>query len=173
MKPVILRWKPLPICMDYEVSNDGRIRRVTGGRGAVPGRILKYTLYEDGHRWYSIQINGKAFCLTGARAVCLAFIGPPPTPKHEAVHNDGDPGNDKTYNVRWATHRENMQDAMRHGTFRLGAIGAKMRGPITPQFRQKMRNLALSRITPQFRRKMSDLALSRKRNADGTFCSRT
>lgn len=38
--------------------------------------------------------------------VLRAFVGPPPTPKHRALHLDCDSRNDALSNLRWATPRE-------------------------------------------------------------------
>jgi hypothetical protein len=46
----------------------------------------------------------------------FAFIGPPPTTKHEVRHLDGNPGNNALSNLCWGTHTENMQDKSLHGT---------------------------------------------------------
>ena len=51
-----------------------------------------------------------------ARLVLTAFVGPPPTDKHEAAHWDGNPDNNKLSNLRWATGTENNLDKHRHGT---------------------------------------------------------
>lgn len=48
-----------------------------------------------------------------------AFIGPRPPGAH-GCHNDGDKLNNTLGNLRWDTRSGNMQDAIRHGTFRTG-----------------------------------------------------
>lgn len=49
----------------------------------------------------------------------------------ECLHDDGDPENNYIGNLRWGTHKENVQDSMRHGTFNLmigeNHIHAKLR----------------------------------------------
>ena len=50
--------------------------------------------------------------------VCEIVHGLPPTPKHEVAHSCGK-GHEGCVNprhLRWATHTENMADAIRHGT---------------------------------------------------------
>lgn len=49
------------------------------------------------------------------RLVCEAFHGPQPTKYHEVAHWDGDRLNNAPSNVRWATHKENEADKIRHG----------------------------------------------------------
>jgi hypothetical protein len=50
------------------------------------------------------------------RLVALAFLGEPPSDRHEVAHNDGDPKNNHVSNLRWATHAENQADIRKHGT---------------------------------------------------------
>jgi DNA-binding CsgD family transcriptional regulator len=49
------------------------------------------------------------------RAVLLAHVGLPPTPRHECCHGDGDPWNNDPSNLRWGTRKENIDDRERHG----------------------------------------------------------
>ena len=51
-----------------------------------------------------------------SRLMLAAFVGPPPSPDHEAAHNDGNPRNNVLGNLRWATPAENASDKERHGT---------------------------------------------------------
>lgn len=55
-------------------------------------------------------------CRIAHRLVALAFLGAPPTPKHQAAHRDGDRRNNRADNLRWATCRENHADRRAHGT---------------------------------------------------------
>lgn len=54
-----------------------------------------------------------------------AFVGPPPSPIHQAAHNDGNPHNDILSNLRWATPKENCADRVLHGTLRYGTRHAR------------------------------------------------
>jgi hypothetical protein len=47
-----------------------------------------------------------------AQLVCAAFHGPKPFAKAEALHGDGNCLNDRPGNLRWGTHKENMEDMM-------------------------------------------------------------
>nr|WP_306422646.1 HNH endonuclease [Paenarthrobacter aurescens] len=48
--------------------------------------------------------------------VCEAFHGPRP-PGQEAAHFDGNPANNRSDNLRWATRLDNENDKKRHGTY--------------------------------------------------------
>lgn len=114
-RPTIIEWKLLP-GYPYEVSNCGQIRRSEGGPGAQVGRLLSPGHPLSGYVTYCGSKDGKYFWLTANRAVALAFLGPPPTPQHEAAHNDGNKSNNWVGNIRWATPKENTADSIRHGT---------------------------------------------------------
>lgn len=43
------------------------------------------------------------------RLICIAFNGPPPTPKHEVGHHDDDRANNVPSNLYWTTRAENMK----------------------------------------------------------------
>lgn len=75
----------------------------------IPG----YEKYQaSSGKWVSVHVHV---------AVCLAFKGPRPTPKHEVAHRDGNRTNNRPRNLRWATHTENGADTRRHGRTRPGS----------------------------------------------------
>lgn len=57
------------------------------------------------------------------RRLCEEVHGEPPTPDHEAAHscNRGKFGCVTQGHLRWATHKENMDDKLIHGTHNRGA----------------------------------------------------
>ena len=56
------------------------------------------------------------------RLACEAIHGSPPTPEHEAAHScgKGHKGCCNPRHVRWATHAENHEDRLLHGTHNRG-----------------------------------------------------
>lgn len=98
---------------DYRVSSHGR---VIGPSGKI------FVRRPTGKGYFQIEISasrsptGKPFRTGVHRIVALAFLGPPPTPKHEVAHGDGNPSNNNINNLRWATRKENKADSIRHGT---------------------------------------------------------
>lgn len=114
------RWLPvaMPGYQDfYDVSDYGRVR--SRRRNMI--RVLRPHILHDGYhnvaltRPVSIR---KDFGIH--RLVATAFIGPPPTDKHDVAHNDGVPNNNHVSNLRWATRKENMADMALHGTILQG-----------------------------------------------------
>lgn len=104
-------WLPIPGWPSYEASSLGRIRR----RGANTSEPRKPYAGKWGHLWLCMRDGGRRRCVSVHRLVALAFHGLPPSPRHEAAHNDGDATNNRPENVRWATRSENERDKVRHG----------------------------------------------------------
>lgn len=79
-----------------------------------------------------------------ARYVCEVVNGPPPSPEHETAHSCGK-GHEGCVNpnhLRWATHQENMQDAIVHGTARRG--GRAKNSKFSPADIERIRLLSKS-----------------------------
>lgn len=112
---IIEQWRPIAEAPSYEVSNFGRIARVRGGQGARP-LIRKQDLETTGYYRVRVSENGRMIKLNVHRLVAKAFLGPPPTEKHQVAHYDNDKLNNHVSNLRWATCAENMRDKQRHGT---------------------------------------------------------
>lgn len=114
-------WKPVVGFENvYEVSDQGRVKRVKAGRGAVVGRILSMTRvnkkgyptvflhkHEDG-----VQTR-KAF--TTHLVVASAFLHPKPSEKHQINHKDGVKTNNALDNLEWVTNDENMAHSWDNG----------------------------------------------------------
>lgn len=56
------------------------------------------------------------------RFILGAFYGACPNNK-EGCHNNGKPKDNRLVNLRWDTHKANVHDSMRHGTFRPNRVG--------------------------------------------------
>jgi HNH endonuclease len=66
--------------------------------------------------------SGKAIRAAAHRLVAFAFLGEPPSPKHEVAHNDGVPWHNHYTNLRWDTPRGNYCDRYIHGTHQFGEL---------------------------------------------------
>lgn len=99
----------------YDVSSHGRVRSLKWGKT----RIRKVSRHEsDGHRFLMLSKGSCRRQFVVARLVLLAFVGPPPSPKHVACHDKGGNRNDYLWRLRWDTVAENNRDTVRHGTYR-------------------------------------------------------
>lgn len=109
-------WRVVPGYPDYEVSNFGQVRRLTASRRSRAGIVLKQTLMKGKYFQVTLWKGGKCKGFRINRLVAMVFIGPAPSPKHEAAHNDGNSHNNHWTNLRWATKLENEADKLIHGT---------------------------------------------------------
>lgn len=99
---------------DYRVGNDGSVyshKRGNEWRKLKPG-IEKAGSYRAVHLVSLDNKSRKTFKVH--RLVLEAFVGPCP-PGKEALHGDGNPGNNRLDNLRWGTRIENAADRVRHG----------------------------------------------------------
>jgi hypothetical protein len=113
-----VEWRPVPGFPSYEVSERGDVRRAVAFRHYSAGMSLKQRPHrESGHLIVALSRDGKRHDVFVHRLVALAFLGPPPSERHEVAHGDGRPTNNHWTNLRWATHAENMLDKRVHGTY--------------------------------------------------------
>lgn len=114
-------WKKVPDFPKYEVSSLGRVRRCVGGTSTYAGKILKPKMHRFGYPRVTLRENNVPRDFEVSRLMALVFLGKPPTSKHQAAHNDGNPKNNVLGNIRWATPKENNADKFRHGTAPIGS----------------------------------------------------
>lgn len=101
----------------YEVSRNGRVRRVGGASGAIIGRELRPILARDGHYQVLLYQGGhhtrrRVYVHT---LILEAFVGPRPTPKSMCNHIDGCKTNNAAENLEWVTASENIRHAYQTG----------------------------------------------------------
>lgn len=141
------RWQPIPGC-DYEASTCGRIRRVTGGQGAIAGRVLAGMRTNNGYRTVQITKGGVRKTRHIHRLVAEAFHGPCPKGYH-VNHKDGVKSNNRPDNLEYVSRSENMQHAYETGLNPLGSdrpnskltaddVRAIRRAPKYPRYQQDL-----------------------------------
>lgn len=110
-------WKPCPYLF-YEVSDKGQVR----SRYSGDWKILTPILHKAGHLYVNLYTGKKKFDHVGVHVlVCQVFHGPKPEGKELVAHRNGDPADNRAENVYWATYKENLEDARRHGTLKCRA----------------------------------------------------
>lgn len=109
-------WVPAYAWPEYAVSSKGRVKRVAGGRGTRAGHVLKQRINRDGYACVTLYRHNKKKGFLVNRLVCAAFYGAPPDGDYHAAHADGDRGNNRVSNLRWASRSENEADKEAHGT---------------------------------------------------------
>lgn len=102
----------------YEVSNLGRVRRLTGGRNTKAGKILKPQNNSRGYFTVRLGSNRQdSRDYTIHALVATAFIGPRPA-GYDVDHRDGVRINNAAVNLEWVTRAENIRRAyQRHGVW--------------------------------------------------------
>lgn len=120
-------WRDTHVGLGYQVSSYGRLRSrwVKGGCPPVPRlgttwTILKGSKHRLGYTQVYIRCKHRLERWWVHRLVAWAFLGPPPFPKAEVRHLNGDPQNNTYTNLAWGTHNENQKDIIRHGTAQCG-----------------------------------------------------
>ena len=95
-------WKPVVGFESvYEVSDQGRVRR-------VGGRILKHCPGSNGYCQYTLTSKGKRVITTGHQMVAAAFLGPPP-PGYQVNHKNGDKQDTRLENLEYVTSGDNTR----------------------------------------------------------------
>jgi hypothetical protein len=113
----------------YEVSSSGLVRK-------VHGLLLAASPDSRGYPKVWLIRNGKGFCPKVHRLVAAAFLGPCPEGK-ETNHKDGEKRNNRSENLEYVTHKENVAHSIRHGLYRLGS--SRNNSVLTEALVRKMR----------------------------------
>lgn len=113
-------WRPAVGYPDYEVSDIGRVRRATPGRGTFPGRVLGQRLSTTGYPTVMVVCpDGKARPRKVHQLVADAFVRV--RAAGEVVnHLDGSKTNNAAHNLEVTDRAGNLAHAMRHGLIRTG-----------------------------------------------------
>lgn len=110
----------------YQVSNMGRVRsydKIDSMGRYVKGRLLSLTPDKDGYLHASLSKNGNNKKYKVHRLVCKAFI-PNPENKSEIDHINGDKTDNRVENLKWCTHKENMNNPLTLDIFKY-RVGVK------------------------------------------------
>ena len=72
----------------------------------------------SGYWVINLRVNGKVRCRCVSELVLTTFVGPRPSPTHDAAHLNGDRNVNRLDNLSWATKKENAAHKRLHGTHR-------------------------------------------------------
>jgi hypothetical protein len=98
----------------YEVSSEGRVRRVKGGRGAVLGRILRAGIGSHGYLAVLLYHPGGSTMFTVHRLVAEAFL-PPIAGRTHVNHMNGVKTDNRLDNLEWSNKSLNGIHALQTG----------------------------------------------------------
>ena len=107
-------WKTIPGFSDYEISDQGRLRRIRRVRTSGP-RVLAGCI--GSHGYIQTNLVGDGGVSVGARLhhlVLISFVGQPGKGQH-CRHLNGDPADNRLENICWGSAKENAADKVRHG----------------------------------------------------------
>ncbi|WP_194165350.1 HNH endonuclease [Deinococcus terrestris] len=122
------QWRGIPGFSRYAVSDCGGVmslsRTTRANKTGVwlrPSKRLKLQVSPDGYdKVCLLGDDGKRAKVTVSRLMLLAFVGPPPSARHQAAHLDGNPRRNTLDNLAWKTPKENCADKVAHGTHLFG-----------------------------------------------------
>lgn len=124
-------WKSIPNYEEYEVSNLGRVKRLSydknvcnGGKQRCDERILKPQKRKRGYQAVVLSKSGEAKSFLVHRLVAEVFI-PNPNNYPQVNHKDENPSNNKVTNLEWCTQRYNSN----YGTLKY-RISAKLKNGV-------------------------------------------
>lgn len=117
-----LRFAEISELPGYRFGSDGSVWSSINNRwsGSVAWRQLKPWEAASGHLCVGLKTTyGKKLKSGVHRLILKAFVGPAPTGK-ECAHANGIPWDNRIGNLRWATHAENIREAVVHGVMPRG-----------------------------------------------------
>lgn len=113
-------WRILREFPDYEISNDGRLRRFTAGSNTKVGAHIRVGM-SDGYPKYGLtRPDGQRVYRNAHRLVAAEFLEPEPFPGAMVLHDDDNRLNCLDTNLKWGTAKENAADAIRNNCLALG-----------------------------------------------------
>lgn len=123
----------------YTITKDGRVwsKPRKSSRGQEPGRWLTNTTQTNGYVYTHLNVKGKQYHFRLSCLILLAFVGPRPKGT-QCRHLDGDKQNNYLTNLKWGTPKENIQDAIKHGTHPCLRRGAKSNRSILSENQVKL-----------------------------------
>ena len=130
-----IEWKPIKGYEGlYEVSNDGRVRRLrftNGSHDFEKVRECKQTLNTWGYMTVNLSKNGKGSTKRVHRLVANAFLG---ESNLQIDHIDGNKQNNRLDNLEYVTPKENTNRAWKKGIAKY-----------TDERKEKLREIALEK----------------------------
>jgi len=102
----------------YEVSSCGKVKSLK--RRFAGERILKQNLSRrNGYKQTQLWKTNIGITYKIHKLVLEAFVGKCPDGM-ETYHIDSDPTNNRLENLKWDTHKNNVAESIRRGTFYYG-----------------------------------------------------
>ena len=136
--------RPIGFLPNTFISRDGRLWR--------NGKEKKFTVGSIGYEVVSFSINNKTKTYYKHRLLLHAFVGKCPD-GCEVLHINGNRLDNRLENLRWGTRKENVSDAIKHGTATIGSKNgaAKLTDEMIKTIRQsRLINDSVDKLSNQF-----------------------
>jgi hypothetical protein len=126
-----------------QISSDGRLWR--------NGKEKKFTVSPIGYEVVSFSTNNKTKTYYKHRLMLHAFVGACPD-NCEALHINGIRLDNRLENLRWGTRKDNVADAIKHGTATIGSRNgaAKLTDEMVKSIRASNKIGELANLANQF-----------------------
>jgi hypothetical protein len=112
----MIEWKPVKDYEGiYEVSDQGEVRRIKGGKGTRVGTCLKPKTSNRGYQEVCLCRSTKKKMHLVHRLVATAFFGDSDL---QVNHKNFDKTDNRLSNLEWVTPEENMAHAIDGGHYR-------------------------------------------------------
>jgi len=133
VEAAVREWRLLRDFPDYEISNDGRLRRATAGSNTKIGAHIRVTMSAGAYPRYGLvdRATGKRVCRNANQLVAAEFLGDPPPGKTKVLHDDDNRLNCVAANLKWGDDKDNKADAKRNNRYPIGADHPSARKPWT------------------------------------------
>ena len=137
-------WKEIEGYPNYQVSNMGRIKRLSTGYYRRTEKILKPQLQNNGYLHIKLSQKDKTKCILVHRLVAQVFI-PNPNNLPQVNHINEDKTDNRVENLEWCTQKYNInygngiskrvKTNKENGTYKkIGEINSKIRSKSILQF---------------------------------------
>ncbi len=119
---MVENWKASLEFPDYEVSDCGRVRRITPSKGTRPQRIHKVRIAIDGYDRVTLRNEDQVRDIGVHRLVAMTWVDGRTPDRNLVNHIDGVKTNNQATNLEWCSQAENIRHASATG---LSAIGSR------------------------------------------------
>jgi hypothetical protein len=141
----VREWLALREFPDYEISNDGRLRRRTAGSNTKAGALIRVGMSDGGYPKYGLTSpNGRRVSRSAHTLVADEFLPAALAGQSKVLHADDDKLNCRVSNLRRGTSSDNAKDAIRNGGMKIGAEHPAALKPWTRPRGEKHRSVKLT-----------------------------
>ncbi len=146
LNAAVREWRIVPRFPDYEISNDGRLRRATDHTNKKAGLLIRCRVSRNGYPIYNLTGDDGRITVNAHRIVAWVFLPAPSHGETMVLHADDNKLNCCDGNLRWGTGKDNSADAKRNGRL---ALGDKHPCAAKPWTRPRGESHARAKLTEQ------------------------